>query len=96
MLGGGQLLGEGGRGLGWVVGMSGTAGGGLYFLLGLFRVAVSPRSTSYKPIEGLRDISLTLGPISDPYFPSSTLHGPHCLNRDFTWLAKLALEKLTS
>ena len=43
-----------------------TAGGGLYFMLGLFRVAVSPRSTSYKPIDGLRDISLTLGPISDP------------------------------
>ena len=30
------------------------------------------------------------------YLPSSALHGPHCLNCDFTWLAKPALEKQTT
>ena len=71
-----------------------------YTFLGLFRV------TSYESkkhqlqvqtcLEGIRDISPTLGPISYPYLPSSTLHGPYCLSDDSTWLAKFALEKQTS
>ena len=74
-----------GGGGGW------SAGGGLYILLGLFRVAMSPRNAS-----DLRDILLTLRLVSDPYLPSSVLHGLHCLSYDFTWLAKLALENQTS
>ena len=33
---------------------------------------------------------------TDPYLPPSTLHGSHFLSCDFTWLAKLTLEKQTS
>ena len=44
-------------------------------------------------LEGLsRDVLQTLGPISYPYVQSSTLHGPHCLSQDFTWLATFTLE----
>ena len=42
-----------------------SARGGLYILLGLFRVAMSPRNAS-----DLRDISLTLRVVSDQYLPS--------------------------
>ena len=38
----------------------------------------------------------SLVPISDPYLPSSGLHGPHYLSHDFIWSANLALEKQTS
>ena len=69
-----------------------AAGGGLYLPIGLPRSA----SHSHRPIEGLTDVSLTQGLISDPYLPSSTLHGPCCLSCDFTCLAKPALEKQTS
>ena len=48
-----------------------------------------------KPIEGLRDVSLTQGQISDLYLPASALHGPHCLSHDFTWSGKPTLEKQT-
>ena len=66
---------------------------------GLFGVAMSPRSASHKPRHdwrALRDVSPTQGWISDPYLPSSALHGSHCLSRDFTRSAKPALEKQTS
>ena len=82
----------GGRG-GW------EAGGGLYLLIGLFGVAMSPRSASHRPRQNwraLRDISPTEESISDPYLPYSALHGSHCLSHDFTWSAKPALEKQTS
>ena len=75
------------------------AGGGLYPPTGLFGVAMSPRSASHRPRQdwrALRDVSPTQGSIPDPYLPSSALHGSHCLSRDFTWLAKPALEKQTS
>ena len=36
------------------------------------------------------------GVISDPYLPSSALHGPNQLSHDFTWWAKPALEKQTN
>ena len=66
---------------------------------GLFGVAMSPRSPSHRPRHdwrALRDISPTQGWISDPYLPSSALHGSHCLSRDFTRSAKPCLEKQTS
>ena len=40
--------------------------------------------------------TLTQGGMLDQYLPFSALHGPHCLSRDFMWLAKPALEKQTS
>ena len=60
---------------------------------------MSPRSASHRPRHdwrALRDVSPTQGWISDPYLPSSALHGSHCLSRDFTRSAKPALEKQTS
>ena len=60
---------------------------------------MSPRSASHRPRHdwrALRDVSPTQGLISDPYLPSSALHGSHCLSRDFTRLAKPAVEKQTS
>ena len=75
------------------------AGGRLYLPIGLFGVAMSPRSASDRPRQdwrALRDVSPTQGGISDPYLPSSALHGSHCLSRDFTWSAKTVLEKQTS
>ena len=79
---------------GWV------AGCGLNPPLGLFGPATSPRS-AMQPLtltrsESLRDISLTLGSISDACLPCSALHGSPCLSHEFTWSAKLALEKQTS
>ena len=47
-------------------------------------------------LEVLRDVTLTLGPVSDPYLPSSALHGPHRLSCDFKQSEKPALEKQTS
>ena len=82
-----------GGGGGW------EAGGGLYLSNGLFGVAMSPRSASHRPRQDwktLRDISPAQGLISDPYLPSSALHGSHCLSHDFTQLAKPALEKQIS
>ena len=82
-----------GGGGGW------EAGGGLYLPIGLFGVAMSPRSASHRPRQDwrdLRDFSPTQGWISDPHLPSSAIHGSHCLSRDFTWSAKPALEKQTS
>ena len=46
-------------------------------------------------LDGLRDISLSLGGFSDPCLPCSALHWSHCLSREFTGSAKLALEKQT-
>ena len=82
-----------GGGGGW------EAGGGLYLPIGLFEVAMSPRSASHRPRQdwrALRDISPTQGRIPDPYLPSSALHESHCLSCDFDWLAKPALEKQTN
>ena len=82
-----------GGGGGW------EAGGGLNLSIGLFGVAMSPRGSSHRPRQdwrALRDVSPTQGGISDPCFPSSALHGSHCLSCDFTWSAKPALEKQTS
>ena len=70
------------------------AGGGLYLPVGLFGVAVRPRSASHRPRQdwrALTDVSPTQG-----YLPSSALHGSHCLNRDYTRSAKSAREKQTS
>ena len=42
---------------------------------------MSPKSAiviGQASLEGLRDILLTQKGISDPYLPSSALHGPHC------------------
>ena len=66
---------------------------------GPFGVAMSPRSASHRPRHdwsALRDVSPTQGWISDPYLPSSALHGSHCLSRDFTRSEKPCLEKQTS
>ena len=58
---------------------------------------MSVRSASHKlnMPRGPRNVSLTLGLISDPCLPSGALHVPQCCGRHFTWLAKLALEKQT-
>ena len=75
------------------------AGGGLHHPIVLFGVAMSSRSAIHRPRHdwrALRDVSPTQESISDPYLPSSALHGSHCLSRDLTWLAKSALEKQTS
>ena len=42
-----------------------------------------------------RHLTTTPRSISDPCLPSSALHGPYCLSLDFTWSAKLVLEKQT-
>ena len=58
--------------------------------------SMSPRSANNKPkhpLEGLRDISLSVGWILDPCLPCSALCGTHCLSREFTWSTKLAPEK---
>ena len=59
-------------------------------------VTVTDKLNKFHPLtqaslEGLRDDSLTLGPISYPYLPSCTFRKAHCLSQDFTWLAKLTL-----
>ena len=75
------------------------AGGGLHRPIELFGVAMSPRSATHRPRHdwrALRDVSPIQGWISDPYLPSSALHGSHCLSRDFTRSEKPALEKQTS
>ena len=36
-----------------------------------------------------------IGWVSDPCLPCSTLHGSHCISREFTGSAKLVLEKQT-
>ena len=66
----------------------------LHPLLRLFRVAMSPKSTSNRAqdinslpktcIDGLKDVSLPLGSISHPYSPSSVLQGPYCFIHKFT------------
>ena len=65
------------------------ARGSLYLLIGLFRVAMSPRS-----LEGLRYVSLMQGEYQThiSHLVASALHEPHCLSHDFTWLAKPTLE----
>ena len=40
-------------------------------------------------LEDLRDVSLTLGSISDLYLPFRTLHGHHCLSHNSAQSAKL-------
>ena len=45
---------------------------------------------------GLRGVSLLLGSISDSFLQCSALHGSYCLSCEFTWSAKLALEKQDS
>ena len=75
------------------------AGGGLHHPIGLFGVAMNPRSATHRPRHNwraLRDVSPTQGRISDPYLSFSALHGSHCLSRDFTRSVKPALEKQTS
>ena len=60
---------------------------------------MSPRTTSHRlrpAWRALKDALLTQGSISDPYFPSSALHGLYCPSCDFTWSAKPAPEKQTS
>ena len=47
-------------------------------------------------VEGLRDVSLPLGKISDPCLLCSALHEPQCLSHEFIGLAKFALDKKTS
>ena len=88
------------RGVGWMEGVGGwEARGRLHLPIGLFGVAMNPRSASHRPRHdwrALRDVSPTQGSISDPYLPSSALHGSHCLSRDFTRSIKPALEKQTS
>ena len=52
--------------------------------MGLFGVAMSPRSVGHRPRQdwrALRDVSPTQ---SDPYLPSSALHGSHRHSRDYT------------
>ena len=71
-----------------------TARGGLCLPLELFRVAMNLIKSSYK-LEGLKDVSLTPGPVSHSYL-SGALHGPHCLIHDFKCLEKLAQEKQIS
>ena len=91
-------------------GMSGVGGGGVgsggewAVRGGLYLVSTVQSSYESKKCqlqaqtcpEGLREVSHTLGSISDLCLPSSANHGPHCLSHDFTWLAKLTLEKQTS
>ena len=85
---------------GGVGGRSGwEARGGLHLPIGLFGVAMSPRSASHRPRQDWRalgEVSPTQGWISDPYLPSSALHGSYCLIHDFTWSAKPGLEKQTN
>ena len=75
----------GGEG-GWVV------RGGLYPVLGLFGLAMNPRMSAIC----LKDISVLLESTLDPCLLCSALYGSYFLTCDFTWVAKLALEKLTS
>ena len=58
------------------------------------RLAIGPDKPGWSKIYSY--VSLTLGKISEPYFLSSALHGPHCLSHDLTWPAKLHLENQTS
>ena len=49
------------------------AEGGLHHPIGLFGVAMSPKSVSHRPRQdwrALRDVSPTQGRILDPYLPS--------------------------
>ena len=82
------------------MGEGGWASGGLlYLILGLFGLANEYKKCQPQAqtcLEGLRDLLLTLGSISDPCLPCSALHGSYCLSREITWSAKLALEKQTS
>ena len=47
-------------------------------------------------LEGLRDVSLSLERISDPYILCNALHGSHCLSCEFSGSAKLTPEKQIS
>ena len=70
--------------------------GGLYLLIGLFGVAMSPSSASIgsdKPRVPKRHHKRIHQIHTSHLVPP---HGPHCLRHDLTWLAKLALEKQTS
>ena len=81
---------------GWV---EWEAGGGLNLTIGLFGVAMSPRSASHRPRQdwrALRDVSPTqvnIRPIPPIY---SAIHGSYCLSHDYTWSTKPGLEKQTS
>ena len=76
-----------------------AAGGRLYPLLGLFGVTMSPRSASPRSryaLKGLRGVILPQEQIQTHAVHIVPLHRPRCLSHDFTWSAKLALEKQTS
>ena len=66
-------------------------------MLGLFRIAMSQRSASYKPRQAYREPRrcLTSTGVNFRLIPPiySALHGYHYFNRGFTWSAKLAVEK---
>ena len=61
-------------------------------------LAMSPRTTSHRcrqawrPKRHLANTGVNVRPIP----PIQCLHGPHCLDRDFTWSAKSAPDKQTS
>ena len=77
-----------------------AAEGGLQLPTGLFEASMSPTSASHRPRQAYRGPkrSLTNTEVNIRCIPSiySALNGPHCLNHDFTWLVKSALEKQTS
>ena len=90
---GGRVGGWVGRWVGcwrWVDGWA--AGGWFYLLIGVFRVAMSPKSASHS----LRDVSLKQGvnirPISSMWCPPWA----PMLSYDFTWSAKPTVKKHTS
>ena len=66
----------------------------------VWNTAMGPRSASHTQFQtclnGIIDISLSLGCSSDPCLPCSALHGSLCLSHVFTGSAKLTLEKQTS
>ena len=70
-----------GGGGGW------EAGGRLNPLVGLFGLAMSPRSEMSH---------YNWGEFQTHAFHGTHLHGSYCLSCEFTWLAKLALEKQIS
>ena len=77
-----------------------TAGGGLYPLLGLFGLALCPRSASHVPKHpyiGPKRCLTTAVVNFKSMFSCSALHESYCLSHEYTWLKKLALlEKQTS
>ena len=73
------------NGVGWVVGKVGGWRRDMSSVR-LFKVAMSPRSTSYSPDKprGPKRCLTSTGPMSKPYLPSSALYRPRCLSHDFT------------